>query len=463
MEVEKASSKSSGFFKIFDWGKKPKRKLFTSSPTSDKITDVKEAIDNVSSSRSNVVEDDDAAVMSSIRGTSECSSSVTEEEGVMKRPPGVVARLMGLDSIPISMQSDPLSPPLQLCLQKRAELRPHKMPSSPIERFQTEMIPSKMGKTIPVTRYKPLSPIKSSAFVSGRNAAQIMEVASRIIEPGMNLAPMRVYDSGSLIRGNPKPVNRRLSVLDDGGNLNGAKGKKKTTVPINQSRTNVSKRDGPTNPSRTNNQKRTILVQNNRKQNTPGTKNGTQRLLNGEISCTGDASSGKNRVSNHLKGSRDSKMAKKTNSRTRKLSTISEASQFTSTNNNNYNNILVRRSERHINHNLVVESQLRSTAVTKRIGTNGINTSNIVSFTFTSPVDKIHKHRGSKADLPHTGVIDGDYLGILLEQKLRELTCGSESPYKRSLNIGATRRCESELFCSIKADAGVLLKEGESF
>jgi hypothetical protein len=34
MEVEKASSKSGGFFKIFDWGKKPKRKLFASSPAS---------------------------------------------------------------------------------------------------------------------------------------------------------------------------------------------------------------------------------------------------------------------------------------------------------------------------------------------------------------------------------------------------------------------------------------------
>ncbi|KAJ4751669.1 GPI-anchored adhesin-like protein [Rhynchospora pubera] len=457
MEVEKANSKSSGFFKIIDWGKKPKRKLFASLPASDKLTDGKQVIDIVSSSRSNVVEDD-ATVMSNIRGTSECSSSVTEEEGTMKRPPSVVARLMGLDSIPISMQSEPLSPPLQLGPQKSVELRLHKMPSSPIERFQTEIIPPKMGKTIPVTRYKPLSPIKSSNFISGRNAAQIMEVASRIIEPGLNLASTPVYDSRSLIRGNPKPLNRRLSVLG-GDNLDGANGMRKTPVTINQGRKNASKINGTTNPSRSNNQKRTP-VQNSRKQNIPGTKTGSQRLLNGDISRTGDASVGKNRVSNHIKGGGDSRMAKKTSSRARKFSTISEASQVTNSNNNN---ILVRKSERRINHNLVVESQLRSSAITKKIGTNGINTNNIVSFTFTSPVDKLHKKRVLPADLSHGGTIDGDYLGILLEQKLRELTCGSESPYRRSLNMVATKRCESELYCSMKADSGALMKEKEPF
>jgi hypothetical protein len=40
MEVEKASSKSGGFFKIFDWGKKPKRKLFASSPTSGEYLNI---------------------------------------------------------------------------------------------------------------------------------------------------------------------------------------------------------------------------------------------------------------------------------------------------------------------------------------------------------------------------------------------------------------------------------------
>ncbi|KAJ3703824.1 hypothetical protein LUZ61_007529 [Rhynchospora tenuis] len=456
MEVEKASSKSSGFFKIFDWGKKPKRKLFASLPASDKVTNGKQAIDNVSCSRSNVVEDD-AAVMSNIRGTSECSSSVTEEEGTIKRPPSVVARLMGLDSIPISMQFEPLSPPLQLGPQKSIELRFHKMPSSPIERFQTEMIPQKMGKTIPVTRYKPLSPIKSSNFVSGRNAAQIMEVASRIIEPVLNLASTPVYDSRSLIKGNPKPVNRSLSVLG-GDNLNGTKGMRKTTVTINQGKRNVSKINGTTNPSRTNNLKRSP-VQNNRKQNISGTKTASQRLLNGEIRRTGDASVGKNRVSNHIKGGGDSRMVKKTSSRARKLNTISEANQVTNSNNNN---ILVRKSERRINHNLVVESQLRSSALSKKIGTNGINTNNIVSFTFTSPVDKLHKRRVLTEDLSHAGTIDGDYLGILLEQKLRELTCGSESPYRRSLNMVATKKCESELFCSMKTDSGALMKVKES-
>ncbi|KAJ3669294.1 hypothetical protein LUZ60_011244 [Juncus effusus] len=491
MEVEKANSKSNGFFKIFDWGsktKKPKKRLFANSPTSEKSADRK---DTESISRLNLEEEDQTTVISTVKpntAPTSCSSSVTEEEPTTKKPPGVVARLMGLDSLP---KPDPLSlsPPFHPKLdasssepsRRMVVLRPgNKMPSSPIERFQTESI--KRGKMVPITYYKLLSPIKNNgSFISGRNADEVMEVASRIIEKdlglnlNLNLSPFRVYDSGRFVRGNPssKPVNRRLNVGQNGGDLNGDKGKRRvngsvqnqTRVSLPQTRVNLPKRESA-NPKRSSNsnEKKPVLVQNNRKQNSLGTRNGTQRVINGERNNNinnNNASFGKNRVSNQLKGNLNSNTnSNRNNSRTKRLSTISEANQaststsnnnikYNNNNNNNINNInnnndiLVKRSMRRINHNIVVERNISST---KKPGTNNNNnnnnntSNNIVSFTFTSPVDKFHKNVTTKKDSNsstsennnNNNIIDGDYLGVLLEQKLRELTSGSGSPYRKS-------------------------------
>ncbi|XP_020276775.1 uncharacterized protein LOC109851080 isoform X2 [Asparagus officinalis] len=51
-----------------------------------------------------LVDDDGAVGVSSGKGSSHysCASSVTDEEGISIRAPGVVARLMGLDSVPTS-------------------------------------------------------------------------------------------------------------------------------------------------------------------------------------------------------------------------------------------------------------------------------------------------------------------------------------------------------------------------
>ncbi|KAK9672982.1 hypothetical protein RND81_12G138600 [Saponaria officinalis] len=62
--------------------------------------------------------------------------------------------------------------------------RPRTMPSRPIEKFQTEMLPPRSAKTIPITHHKLLSPIKSPIFVSSRDSVHIMEAAAKIIEPG---------------------------------------------------------------------------------------------------------------------------------------------------------------------------------------------------------------------------------------------------------------------------------------
>ncbi|XVE65550.1 hypothetical protein DITRI_Ditri08aG0008600 [Diplodiscus trichospermus] len=64
------------------------------------------------------------------------------------------------------------------------ESKPQKIVSRPIEKFQTECLPPKAAKTIPITHHKLLSPIRSPGFIPIKNVAHIMEAAKRIIEPG---------------------------------------------------------------------------------------------------------------------------------------------------------------------------------------------------------------------------------------------------------------------------------------
>jgi len=163
------------------------------------------------------VDDDEIVGVSSGKGSSDysCASSVTDEEGITLRAPGVVARLMGLDSMPTSGVSEPSSTPFfdtrslrdkqthkrspefyindqfnhivhraEGYARRPMETRAQKMPSSPIERFQTETLPPRSAKSLPLTHHKLLSPIKNPGFISARNAAHIMEAAAKILDPG---------------------------------------------------------------------------------------------------------------------------------------------------------------------------------------------------------------------------------------------------------------------------------------
>lgn len=167
---------------------------------------------------------DECGGRQSIKGSSDysCSSSVTEDEGCGVKVPGVVARLMGLDSLPSSHFSDSYFAPAfdtqslqeahshggsfnyrhdcQIMFsgnlldqvddrapapaKKPSEPKPQKILSRPIEKFQTEILPPKSAKSIPITHHKLLSPIKSPAFIPSKNAAHIMEAAAKIIDPG---------------------------------------------------------------------------------------------------------------------------------------------------------------------------------------------------------------------------------------------------------------------------------------
>ncbi|XP_058083295.1 uncharacterized protein LOC131231198 [Magnolia sinica] len=221
MGAEKQSSKGrGGFFHLFDWNGKSRKKLFSNEFNLPEGTKQgKRSEENLPMTRLRLIEEDEIGRVVSAKGSSDfsCASSSTDDEGTGIKPLGVVARLMGLDSLPVSCTTEPGSTPFfeprslqdahydrktpdlpgeyQNASSKnqtsrvngfsRKESRPQKLPSSPIERFQTETLPLKSGKSYPVTHHKLLSPIKNPGFMSAKNATDIMEAAAKIIEPGL--------------------------------------------------------------------------------------------------------------------------------------------------------------------------------------------------------------------------------------------------------------------------------------
>ncbi|MQM18331.1 hypothetical protein Taro_051320 [Colocasia esculenta] len=239
MGAEKRGTKNGGFFHLFDWNRKSRKKLFASGNASSEnilfatnLTPVSSIAfllaegvrkgtnggDSLQSNHIHLMEDDDIVGVSSVKGSSDysCASSVTDEEGNGIRAPGVVARLMGLDSLPNAGVPEPYSTPLsnscsihetyhkkrsldfriddqfsnmggksEFYYRKPLEPKCQRMPSSPIERFQTEVLPPRSSKSLPITHY--LSPIRNPRFLSGKDAAHIMEAAAKILEPGLHV------------------------------------------------------------------------------------------------------------------------------------------------------------------------------------------------------------------------------------------------------------------------------------
>ncbi|KAK8466072.1 hypothetical protein PHAVU_009G254000 [Phaseolus vulgaris] len=229
MGVEKEGTKSGGgyvggFFQLFDWSTKSRKKLFAAkSDLPETLKQGRRVNYNVAmpmTQSSYLVDEDENGFGVSLRGSCDHSyaSSVTDDETCGTRAPSVVARLMGLDSLPSSSISDPYATPyfdtrslqeaqyfkknfdhqhdhqtpysgklvekVEGSSRSFIEPKQQKVITRPIEKFQTEVLPPKSAKSIPVTHHKLLSPIKSPSFVPTNNAAYIMEAAARIIEPG---------------------------------------------------------------------------------------------------------------------------------------------------------------------------------------------------------------------------------------------------------------------------------------
>ncbi|KAL4341198.1 hypothetical protein GQ457_08G009450 [Hibiscus cannabinus] len=217
MEVEKKHSRG-GFFHLFDWNSKSRKKLFSNNAEISGESKRGKPVESLLKSSPYTVDGDDYNGTSSNTRSADFSSasSVTSDEGCGSRAPGVVARLMGLDSLPtlnvseLSSTAYSGSCSLRVSHNERSipnlwneyqpmdytdisnkrdtsspypiEPRFHKVQNRPIERFQTEILPPESAKPTPITHHKLLSPVKRQGFIPSKNAAYIMEAAAKIIE-----------------------------------------------------------------------------------------------------------------------------------------------------------------------------------------------------------------------------------------------------------------------------------------
>ncbi|KAK6161025.1 hypothetical protein DH2020_004406 [Rehmannia glutinosa] len=147
--------------------------------------------------------EDEIGAGSSIKESSDysCASSVTDDDFYVSKAPGVVAKLMGLDCLPISNIYEPYSTPLSDCQSRLGshyktknleyfqdlqfmhssslhenvpfmEPKYQKVLQKPIKKFQNEILPPKSAKSIPITHHRLLSPIKSSNYIPSMDAAK---------------------------------------------------------------------------------------------------------------------------------------------------------------------------------------------------------------------------------------------------------------------------------------------------
>lgn len=218
MEAEKRSSKG-GFFQLFDWNVKSKKKLFSNKSALPECSNQgKENFSGPEAARLQQMNMHEIGPSTSVQGNDyNCISSVSTEEGHGTKVPGVVARLMGLESLPKKDVSeapydssiydsysfrDSHLPRTQPDIQSEhhiidygntrnkldgfsrnpIDFRMQKVQNRSIDRFQTEILPPKAARTISSSQNRLLSPIKSPGFILTKNAASIMEAASRIIE-----------------------------------------------------------------------------------------------------------------------------------------------------------------------------------------------------------------------------------------------------------------------------------------
>ncbi|CAI9289320.1 unnamed protein product [Lactuca saligna] len=432
-----------GFLHLFDWNAKSRKKLFSSkseSPEQPKQT--KRTDGNMPMTRFNMMEEDETIGGLSYKESSDysCATSITDDDNYGTKAPGVVARLMGLDSLPTFNFSDTYSNPSFDSQSYKDSSTPYitkdpkfesidcqmeAIKSTPqkraFEKFQTETLPPKSAKSIPITRHKLLSPIKNSKFVSSSNPKSIMEAATKIPFGGSSSSspspsssvPFRVKVSKENLSRKPKvPEGSRRGL--ESNSVKNVKGQqslepKKSISLALQAKANVQKREGLNHrtqsvKTQSNTERNTqknpvslnVLKQNNQKQNSLVDRGKSTPQTRKQISSQKSSS----KVSENMKTSHK----KEPYSTTRRKRSMED------------NN--------HVEKNVVRDKSYRS------------NRNDVVSFTFTSPISRpiipTNNASNSSSSLNYN-VIGGDALSTLLEQKLRELTGAPASVSQDSL------------------------------
>ncbi|CAH9145402.1 unnamed protein product [Cuscuta epithymum] len=436
-----------GFLQLFDWNAKSRKKLFSSKSDSPEHSKMKKRCDgNLPMTRFHLIDEEMNA--NTTYTESSCysyASSMADDEELSLKPPGVVARLMGLDPLPPSSNysqfysNSPFSEP-------NWHSRHHKAIATPIEKFQTETLPPKSAKSIPITHHKLLSPIKSGTSFPPKNAAYIMEAAARIIDPprpnvrtkpkmpsvgSSSAIPLRVKD----LKEKVELASRRLSTGTNTINLikthsvnnksaskervvpseseecfGGIKSKGKSISLALQAKENVLKREGSSNPSggsqkelsdlnsrqiihRNNNQKKSSAVsalrQNNQKQNSCYGGGKTSSKPQGKRTLSGDST-----LSHQQKSLTKSAESSRISSRRLSLEMGHEKKEEVSSSNKN----VTRKKQRSIDGDFPYEknqlssgnqsSNRKSGKIFQSGGLMDREGTNIVSFTFNAPLSR---------------------------------------------------------------------------
>ncbi|CAN6858672.1 unnamed protein product [Brassica oleracea] len=250
MEVVERKRSRGGFLNLFDWpGKSRKKKLF-SSGSLELSGQTKQNAQNLlkpslvsflNTIITSVDEIDKNWNYNSRSDSSCCASSVTSDDGQGRRARSVVARLMGLESLPVPNVKEPVLDPFffrhSLNTNKwnayenlgyvnlRSDYDDRNMP---VERFQSETFSPRSAKPISVAKNRLLSPIRSPGlFVPSRNPVYVMEAASRMIEPSPRMVtrtrfsspsdspstsvPMRIRDLREKLKAAKKVSSRQVS------------------------------------------------------------------------------------------------------------------------------------------------------------------------------------------------------------------------------------------------------------
>ncbi|XP_047333966.1 uncharacterized protein LOC124937702 [Impatiens glandulifera] len=425
-----------GFLQMFDWNSKSRKKLFAGSKSNFLVPDQKKRTEQNLPTTHEEEEEDEATNYS-------CSSSVINEEddhGYRIKTTNVVARLMGLDSLPTSNFEEEKEEETPISLGDKQEKvdnlvqRAINKQQTPVEKFQAEILPRKTAKSIPITQNKLLSPIKSPSFVpSYKDAAQIMEAVSKIIEPALQAnstskkviklqlpsVPLKTKDlkekATAASIGCSSSSRRRMRSCS---NFNSDSDKEKSVSLAIQAKVNVQRREGISRQSSNN-----ISIQPNKNNNTQKKKTSSTVVLRQN-----------NQKQNCRPTEKDNNYKSTSHGRRRSVLTLDDSSSNSS----------LKVNSRKFDHDDEDDKQSvssSSSSITKTvsrkkqlIATDKRN--DIVSFTFTTPM-----RSGITTPMAFEKTDD---LTALLEQKLKEITNMVQSckhnPQDREMDLSGTSR-----------------------
>ncbi|XP_045797169.1 uncharacterized protein LOC123891334 isoform X1 [Trifolium pratense] len=278
MIMKKRHSKGS-FLSFFDWNEKSQKKRFCDNPNLPDVSN--QAKENMK-----------IMPMSQIDENGEKTTNIasSDEECGTNKSIGLVARLMGLDSLPdvptVSLETSQFH---EIVLHSKPDycnvdptntaLKSNKsfsgaIESSTMKKFQNETLHLRSAKPISVTCNKLLSPIKCHGYTQSKNVSYIkaedvknIEVSprpytrNRMSSVGSLSVPLRTLDPeeklkvaprGSKLNVNGKPTVRSSNLYKssptvigsrDSENNNLRRGKGKSDSLVTPSKTNVQSRD----------------------------------------------------------------------------------------------------------------------------------------------------------------------------------------------------------------------------